>query len=165
MVSSRLGLPRRKFSARAVKRERKSQRARRLGRRRHALGGLADVEERLVLVTRRVLDRAADEADLGGEANRLRRHRGRVAEALFQIGGDGQIGRVDDPAELGQRLLAPHLAVTPPENAGGGAARGRERLEPEPGEDAGRAGVPRIGNHESACTLVQCAEPRGLVAL
>src|SRR5207247_8902289 len=64
-----------------------------------------------------------------------------------------------------QRLVARHLAVAPAEDAGGRAARGRQRLEAEPGEDARRPGIPRVGDHEDARRLVERAEPGGPVAL
>ena len=68
MASSRLVLPRRKPSARAVSMNGICQLARGLDGRRDALGGLADVVERLVLVAGGVLDGAADEPDGGGVA-------------------------------------------------------------------------------------------------
>src|SRR5207249_12328038 len=70
-----------------------------------------------------------------------------------------------DAAGLRQRRLARHRAVAPTEDTGGGAARRRQRLEAEPREDARRAGVPRVRNHEGARRLVQCAEAGGLVVL
>src|SRR3989475_13268064 len=76
-----------------------------------------------------------------------------------------KVGRLHDGAGVRQRLLACHRAVAPTEDAGGGAARRRQRLEAEPGEDARRAGVPRVWNHEGAGRLMQCAEAGGLVVL
>src|SRR2546430_2131639 len=59
----------------------------------------------------------------------------------------------------------PRAAVAPTEDAGRGGARCRQRLEAEPREDARRAGVPRVGNHEDAGRLMQRAKTGGLVAL
>src|SRR5437867_1400311 len=78
------------------RREVKLQRPRRRHRRRHALGGVADVVERRGLLAGRVLDQAADQPDPGSETDGLRLRLGLVAEDLFQIGGDRKIGRGHD---------------------------------------------------------------------
>ena len=64
-----------------------------------------------------------------------------------------------------QRLLARHCAVPPAADTGGGAARRRQRLEAEPGEEACSASIPWVGHHEGARSLMQCTETDSLVAL
>src|SRR5262245_20104238 len=64
-----------------------------------------------------------------------------------------------------ERLVARNPTVAAPEDAGRGAARGRERLEAERGEDARRAGIPGIRDDERARRLVECPEAGGLLAL
>src|SRR4029077_1900528 len=51
------------------------------------------------------------------------------------------------------------------EHAGLGAARGRQGLEAQPGQQAGRTTIPGIGDDEGAGCLVQGAELLGLVGL
>src|SRR5206468_5190568 len=131
---------------------------------RHALRRLRDVVERLVLVAGGVLDGPAHQPHPGGEAYRLRGRRGRVTEALLEVGGDGQIGRLHDGAGVGERLVAQHLAVTSPEDARGRSAGRREGRKTETGENARGARIPGVGNHEGR-SLVQGAEAGGLVAL
>jgi hypothetical protein len=121
ITSSRFGLPRRKLSVRAVSVKGNGS-ARRLGGGRHALRGLADVVQRAVLVAGGVLDRAAYEPHIRRKPNGLRHHRGRVAEALLEVGRDRQVSGLHDYARVGQRLVARHLAVTLAKNAGLGAA-------------------------------------------
>ena len=160
-MSSRFGLPRRKLSVRAVSvNGNGSARAASTAAATRSVA-VADVVERLVLVAGGVLDRAAHQPDAGGEADGLRRAVRRVAEALLEIGGHGQVGRLHDGARVRQRLVARHLAVAPAEHAGGGAAGGRQRLEAERGEDARGARVPRVRDHEGArgpsCSLRNAA--------
>jgi hypothetical protein len=124
-----------------------------------------EVVERLVLVAGRVLDRAADQPDPGGKADRFRRRRRRVAETPFQISRDRQVSRHHDGARMRERRLARHLAVALAERAGARAARGRERLEAKPGENARGACIPRIWNQKGARSLVQRAKAGRLVAL
>ena len=67
--------------------------------------------------------------------------------------------------EIEARCIAADVPVATAENARRGAARGRERKEPEAREHAGRTRVPGIGDHERRRPFVQLAEARGLVGL
>ena len=64
-----------------------------------------------------------------------------------------------------ERLLPRHHAVAAAEHPGRGAARGRERLKAEPGQDPRRARVLRVGEHEVSRLLVQRTETIGLFEL
>jgi hypothetical protein len=79
---------------------------------------VADVIERPGRITGGVLDRAAHEPDAGGQEDGLRRHLRRVAEALLQIGGDGQVARANDGVRVREGFIARHLAVSAAERAG-----------------------------------------------
>src|SRR5262249_60842121 len=68
-------------------------------------------------------------------------------------------------AVVAQGLAAPQVAVAPAEDAGLSAARRRQRLEAETGQDSRRAGVPRVRNDECSRSFVQGAEAGGLLAL
>ena len=59
----------------------------------------------------------------------------------------GQVGGGRDGGGVGERLVAGDVAVEPTEGAGEAAARGGQRLEPEVGEQASGAHVPRV-RHE-----------------
>src|SRR5262249_3290396 len=126
---------------------------------------LADVVERPIFLAGGILDRAADESHAGGEPDRLCHDDGRVAEALLEVGGYRQIAGLDDHARVGQRLVARHLAVALAEHARLGAAGGRQSSEPERGEHARGARVPRVGDHECPRPFVERAKARGLFAL
>ena len=99
---------------------------------------MLEVVERLRLVAGRILDRAAGEAHAGRETDRLRGGRRLVGEAVLEVGRDRQVGRFDDGARVREGFVARDRAVAPAERAGVRAARGGERLEAEPGEDARR---------------------------
>src|SRR5881396_490069 len=91
------------------------------------------------------------------------------AEAAVLGRRDGTVSRDEALAHVRaivrQRLVAGHGAVSPAEDGGLGAARGRQGLEAEPGQDSRRAGVPRVGNQKCARPLVQGAEAGGLLVL
>jgi len=74
--------------------------ARFLRRRRDALHGMGEIEERLARIPGRVLDGAADQADFAGEADGLRRRLRRIAEAFFKVGRYRQVDRLDDQPSL-----------------------------------------------------------------
>jgi hypothetical protein len=78
---------------------------------------------------------------------------------------DRQRRRQSNAPGVRQRLLARDRAVAAAEaERAAGAGRG-ERLEAETRQDARRAGVERIGNHERARPLVQRAERRAFLGL
>nr|WP_294167171.1 hypothetical protein [uncultured Sphingomonas sp.] len=123
-------------------------------RRRHgrldAPDRVRDVVEGPGGVTRRILDGAADEADRPRIADRRRRVLRRIAEPLLEIGGNGQVRRLDNRLCVRQRLGPRHPAVALAEQGGLRPARGGERLEAERGQHARRAAVERIGDDEGA---------------
>ena len=90
---------------------------------------------------------------------------GLVAEAVLQIARHREIDRVRDRAGVVHGLVARHVAVAPAEGAGKAAAGRSQRLEPQAGQDAGRAGVERVGEDEGFRALVQGMEPLGLFGL
>src|SRR5262245_12015223 len=124
---------------------------------------MLEIEDRLVLVAARVLDRAADEPGFACEPDGFGRGAGRVAEAFLEVGRDREIGGDYDGARVGKSLVAGHGAVAPTERSGAGTARGRERREAERREDASRARVPGVGDEEGPRTLVEASEPERLV--
>src|SRR5581483_6241799 len=101
-----------------------------------------------------VLDGAADEAGDGGHADGFGDRLGGIAEASFEVGGDGQIHRFDDGARVRDRLFAGDAAVPASEAGGGGGAGGGQGGEAETGQQAGGDGIPRVGNHEGGGAVV-----------
>jgi hypothetical protein len=124
---------------------------------------MLEVVERLRLVAGRILDRAAHEPHPGRKTDRLCGGRRFVGKAPLEIGRDRQVGRLDDDARMRKRFVARDGAVAPAERAGARAARGRDRFEAEPGQDASAAAVPGVRDHEAA--LVKRLEARGLIGL
>jgi hypothetical protein len=86
-----------------------------------------------------------------------------MAEAVLEVAVDREVGGAGDHGRVLQRFLARHrrLAVAAAEGVGEPRARRGERRIAEPGEDAGRADVPRIRHHERPGPLVQAAERLG----
>jgi hypothetical protein len=82
---------------------------------------------------------------------------------FLEVRRDRQIGRRRDFARVRERLVARQLAVLPAEDAGCGAARGRERLEAEPLEQLRRAGVECVGDDERTRSRVQRPQALGFV--
>ena len=80
---------------------------------------------------------------------------------MFEIGGDGKIRGVDNPARVGDRFVAGHLAIAASENAGGSGARGGEGFETQPGEDARGTGVPGVWDEEGSRLLMKFLELKG----
>ena len=108
-------------------------------------GALGLVEEAAAVP---VLDRAADRARLGDPDDRKGGVRGLGAVAVFEVHGDGQVGRpVERPRVLG-RLVEADLAVRPSQREREPAARARERLEAQLREGPGRPRVPGVRRHE-----------------
>ena len=88
-----------------------------------------------------------------------------VAEAVLEVGADGQVGCRRDLGDVREHLLAPDLVV---QHAGGereARARRRERLEAELREHARRADVPGIRDDECLRARVQRAEGFGFLGL
>ncbi len=144
-MSSRSGLPRRKFSDRAVSVKAKPSDFAAAAAAATRSIACAEIVERPVLLAGRVLDRAAHQAGFGGEPHRLGGESRRVAETVLEIGRDRQVDGGGDGARMRQRLLAPHLAVAPAQRAGKSAAGRGQRLETEPGQDARRTRIPGLG--------------------
>src|SRR4029077_5146171 len=80
--------------------EREGELARRPRRGGDPFGGGGEGEEGGGGSARGILDGAAGEPGPGGEADRFGDVRRRVAEAFFEVGGDGEVGRLDDGARL-----------------------------------------------------------------
>src|SRR5213080_1220616 len=72
---------------------------------------------------------------------------------------------MDDEARVRERLIARQVAIAPADGARCCGARCGERLEPEAGENACRADIPGIWNHERVRTVVQAAKANGLFCL
>ena len=68
--------------------------------------------------------------------------------AVLEVDRKRQVGGAVERRDVSDRLVEGHPAVATAEREGEAGARCRECLEPERGEDAGRAGVPGIGDHE-----------------
>ena len=114
-------------------------------------------EQRLGLVTGRVLDR-----DPGDSGPRGTRHVGRDTVRLdrvaaLEVGVDGDLHRARDRLEMAEHLVEGHPGIGPTQGPGEPGARRREGLEAEHLEVPGAADVPRIGDDEAA-GLVQRAE-------
>ena len=116
----------------------------------------------MVLVAARILDGAADKPRLGAPADGFRRVLRRVAEAALEVRGHREVCCLDDGACVRDRFIAGDLAIAAPEDARRRAAGSRERDEPEPGENARRASVPRVRNDERRRSLVELAKGRGV---
>ena len=127
-------------------RERERQRAHRLDRGGHALGRVLQIVEPAGGIP--VLDRAADRADFGNTADRLRCRLGLGAVAVLQVGRDGEIGRRRQRRDVRGDLVERRAPVRPRQREREAGARRRERLEAERLEHARRARVPRVRDHE-----------------
>ena len=147
--------------------ERKGKCVRGFGRGSDALGRVREIVDRARGIAGRIFDRCADETDLGCETDGLRRILGRVSVAVLEIGGDGEMRRVDDRLRIRERIIARDgaVAVAAAEHEGEAGAGGGERVEAEPREDARGAGVPRIGDDERARARVQRLECLRLLGL
>ncbi len=115
---------------------------------RDPFGGALDVVDRLVLVAGEVLDREAGQPGGDGAPRGLGHPLGAVGEAVLEVGGDRKVGRGHDLGGVAQRLLGGHRAVKAPERRRIAAARRRQRLETERGQQTRRAGVPRVGQQQ-----------------
>ena len=123
------------------------------------------VVEWTIRIAGRILDRAAHESRLGGKPDRFGDDFRRVAEPSLEIGGDGQVGRIDNHARMVQRLRARQSAISSTKSARGSGARCRQRAEAKPGENSGGADVPWIRNDKRLWTVVKRAEACGLLVL
>ena len=154
-MSSRSGLPRMWFSARAVRVNGKSSPRARLGGRRDPLRGEAGLVEAVVGVV--VLDRAADRA----RARRLGRSRRRPRPVRGRIRSRGRprsAGRWPRPAPRRARPpVERRAAVLAAERERETRAGRRQRAEAERRQRLRRARVPGVRDHERL-TLVQRAE-------
>ena len=109
--------------------------------------GVPDLVE-LTALPVEVLDRTADRPGPRDPPDRFGRVRGIRPVAVLEIGGDGEIRRCVDGRDVLRHLVERHRSVDEPEREGEARTRRRERGEPERLEDAGRADVPRVRDHE-----------------
>ncbi len=114
-----------------------------------------------------ILDGTTDQAGLGGQADGRGAVLRSIAVAVFQVGGDRQIGGGDDRPGVFQRLGPAHRAfrIAPAQGerqAGAGSGKG---VEAEAGEHLRRTGIPGIGQDQHTGPLVQVAETFGALAL
>ena len=154
MVSSRSGLPRRKFSQRAVSVNGNGKRARRLHRRGDALHGLR--RSRTGAARRRRWQSSIEPPTrpaFAGQADGQRGIGRRIAEAVLQVGCHRQIGGLDDGAGMGQRLVARDLAIAPAEHAGRRTAGRGQRREAQASQRARAARVPGVGDDETRAAM------------
>ena len=105
-----------------------------------------------------VLDRAARCARLAESADGLGDAAGVVRVAALAVDVERQVGRRSELGDVGHELVPRHLRVQLAEHPREACARRRERLEPERGENARRADVPRVRHHEELLAGVQLAE-------
>ena len=107
-----------------------------------------------------VLDRAAGGAGAGQQAHGLG-DSGRIGgEAALAVDRERQVGGGGEAGDVGDELVARDGLVVSPQRPREPGARRRERRKAAPGEQAGRALVPRVGHHEDALLRVQLPEPR-----
>ena len=145
-------------------REREGESPRRLDRSGDALDGVGEIVDRLLGAPARILDRAAAEPGLGRQLDGERDAGGRIGVAVLEVGRHRQRRGVDDRAGMRQRLVAGDRAIGAAETEGAAGAGGGERLETETGQDARRADIVGIGDHERAWPLVQRPKCAGRVA-
>ena len=85
-------------------------------------------------------------------------HLGRVAEALFEIGGNRYVGRCDNVARVSQGLLACYFPVDSPERRRAGTTRSRQRSKSKSRKNARRAAIPSVRDDEYARGVLQRAQ-------
>ena len=125
-----------------------------------AVDGEGELVDRVGGVAGRVLDRAADQAAPGRQADRLGAGLGRAAEAVLEVGGNGQVGGADDGLGVGQDRVAAERGrrVAQADRESEAGAGGGEGGEAESRQDAGRAGIPGVGHDEGAWAFVERLE-------
>ena len=165
MVSSRSRLAEEEVFGARGQHERKAERARHFRRRVHALHRELEIVDRRALVAARVLDRAADHARLGGEADGLRGLARIARVAILQVRAHRQLGRAGDHGAVIEDLAKTYPSVALPEGTRDAEAGRRQGFEAERGEKLRGAGVPGIRNDESAGALVKRAECRRFLFL
>ena len=112
------------------------------------LPGEADVVDGVADAARVVLDRAAGQPRLGGEAHGLRDTGRVVGEAVLGVGRNWHVDGGGQRLAVGEHLVAGDVAVEPPQGRREPAAGRGDGREPERGEQAGGAGVPGVGLQE-----------------
>ena len=130
-----------------------------------AFDGELEVVDGGVSVARCVFDGAAGEANRGCEADGFGAGFRGWAEAVLQVGRDGEVGGLDDLFRILKDSVAGEVCggVLLPDGEGVAGACGGEGLEAEGGEDLRGAGVPWIGDDKGSGAFVQRFE--GFVVL
>src|SRR5579862_8539967 len=118
------------FGARG-ERERKRKRASGFDGGGDAFDGVLVIVNRAVLIAGGVFDRTADNSCGAGEANRLRDESRDVAESIFKIGADREIGGCGNRGAMRESFFAFYFAVAATEGEGKAGACGGESLETE----------------------------------
>jgi hypothetical protein len=91
------------------------------------------------------IDGASDQPRLSRESDGLCHHVRRIPERVLQIGGNRQIGRIDDHARVHQRRTLSQTAVAASDRNGGSCARGGQSLKSRASEEAGGRDVQGFG--------------------
>ncbi len=128
-----------------------------------ALQGKKRVVDRRFGASGVIFDRASRQPHGGGGADGFGNRLGAVAEAVFEIGRDGQRRCPDDESAMGQHVRPGGTAIAHAAREGHAGAGGGERRKARAGEDAGRADVPWIRQNECARPFMQGPETGGLV--
>lgn len=147
--------------------ERKWQRTGRLDRGSDPLQRGGELIDGLSGAPAGILDGTTDQTGLGGQADGRGAVLRSIAVAVFQVGGDRQIGGGDDRSGVFQRLSPAHRAfrIAPAQGERQACAGGGKGVEAEAGEHLRRTGIPGIGQDQHAGPLVQVAETFGALAL
>ena len=152
------------FGARG-KREGEREGAGGFGRGLNALCGEADFVNGVFGAAGIVFDGATDEAGGGGEADGFGAFLRGVAEAVFEIGADGQINRGCDGGDVLHHGVTTDAVIGFAGGKGEAGGGSGERFKAEVGEEAGGAGVPGVGDDEGSVALVEGAEGASFVGL
>jgi hypothetical protein len=124
------------------------QRPRQLDRRLHPFDSECEIVDGPPGIAVCVLDRASDSSRRGRQPDRFRGGLGFVGAAILEVNTDRQFSCVDDdPAVLDQRL--PRHSRSP-QHIGEPEARGGERLKAHCCKQLCGAGIPGVGDDESA---------------
>ena len=84
---------------------------------------------------------------------------------LLQVRGHRQVRGIDDRAGMLQRFISRESAILSAKGGGRSGARCGKRLETKAGQNARRAGVPRIRNYKRPRAVVKCPETSCLFIL
>ena len=135
------------------------------GRRRDTLGCHVQLVDRVVAVAREVLHRASRESRGDGQLDRGGDTLGRIGETVLEVGRDRHVDCPDQGCRVHQCVVAAERAVEASQRGRRTAARRRQRLEAERGQQPRRSNVPRIRHEQWRPLQVQRQEPLGLARL